>query len=96
MRLLNRAVSAIYDDALRPHGVRLPQMNILTVVALHGPIPPGRVARLRQVHSSTVIRAIEGICGEADALFTDEPGLAMSVATARIARIARIAWPLFV
>lgn len=54
------------------------------LTSILGKLPgsPGRVARLRQVHSSTVIRAIEGICGEADALFTDEPGLAMSVATA--------------
>lgn len=43
---------------------------------------PRRSARLRQVHSSTVIQASEGLCGEADALFTGETDLAMGVATA--------------
>ena len=43
---------------------------------------PRRAARLRQVHSSTVIQASEGLCGEADALFTDAADLTMAVATA--------------
>ncbi len=43
---------------------------------------PRRTARLRQVHSSTVLQASEGLCGEADALFTDATGLTMAVATA--------------
>ncbi|MGB5175646.1 MAG: peptidoglycan editing factor PgeF [Thermoanaerobaculia bacterium] len=43
---------------------------------------PGRAARLRQVHSSSVVQASEGLCGEADALFTGETDLAMGVATA--------------
>jgi YfiH family protein len=43
---------------------------------------PQSAARLRQVHSSTVVQASEGLCGEADALFTGETDLAMGVATA--------------
>lgn len=43
---------------------------------------PSRIARLRQIHSSTAIQASEGLCGEADALFTDQADLAMGVATA--------------
>jgi len=46
------------------------------------PGSPRRAARLRQVHSSTVIQAAEGTCGQADALFTGETGLALGVATA--------------
>jgi YfiH family protein len=43
---------------------------------------PRRVAHLRQIHSSRAVQACEGLCGEADALFTDKIDLAMAVATA--------------
>src|SRR5262245_22309850 len=33
VRILNRAISAIYDDALRPSGLKVSQMNILVVTA---------------------------------------------------------------
>lgn len=42
--------------------------------------PP--VAWAKQVHSATALPAHPGRCGEGDALFTREPGLALSVATA--------------
>jgi len=42
---------------------------------------PARVAWPRQVHGATVVRA-NGTHPEADAIFTDEPGLAMTVVTA--------------
>jgi YfiH family protein len=43
---------------------------------------PRRVAYLRQIHSSKAVQACEGLCGAADALFTDRTDLAMAVATA--------------
>lgn len=55
---------------------RLPRILALLADA------PRRAARLRQVHSSAAIQASEGLCGEADALFTRETDLAMGVATA--------------
>ncbi len=42
--------------------------------------PP--LAWAKQVHSALVLPARPGICGEGDALFTGEPGLALSVVTA--------------
>ena len=42
MRLLNRTVTSIFDEALRPLGVRVSQLNALMVVAQHGPISPGK------------------------------------------------------
>lgn len=41
-----------------------------------------RLAWLRQIHSATAVSATAGDCGEADALVTDQPGLALTVATA--------------
>ena len=40
VRTLNRAVTALYDEALRPHGLRVGQLNLLVAVARMG--PPGR------------------------------------------------------
>lgn len=42
--------------------------------------PP--VAWAKQVHSAVALPARPGFCGEGDALFTDQPGLALSVVTA--------------
>jgi YfiH family protein len=41
-----------------------------------------QLAWLRQVHSATAVSATAGDCGEADALVSDRPGLALTVATA--------------
>jgi YfiH family protein len=41
-----------------------------------------RLAWLRQIHSAKAVAAGTGDCGEADALITDQPGLALTVATA--------------
>ena len=45
-------------------------------------VDPPPVAWARQVHSSRVLAARPGACGEGDALVAAQPGLALSVATA--------------
>ncbi len=40
------------------------------------------VAWAKQVHGATLLRGRAGECGEGDALFTAEPGLALAIATA--------------
>ncbi len=59
VRLLNRTITAIYDDALRPLGVTAGQLNILVVIAKRGPLSPGDVARRLNMEKSTVSRNIE-------------------------------------
>jgi hypothetical protein len=48
--------------------------------AIEPSAPP--VAWAKQVHSAVALPARPGFCGEGDALFTEEPGLALSVVTA--------------
>ena len=58
VRMLNRVVSRVYDDQLRPYGIRFSQMNILTVVALKGPIQPVEVGRALAIEKSTLSRNV--------------------------------------
>ncbi len=58
VRMLNRLVSRIYDDQVRPHGLKFSQMNILTVVTLHGPVQPVEVARILSLEKSTLSRNV--------------------------------------
>ena len=50
------------------------------------PRVPGRpdleVAHLEQVHGTKLVRATSGLCGDGDALFVDQPGLALCIQTA--------------
>jgi DNA-binding MarR family transcriptional regulator len=57
--MLNRTITAIYDDALRPLGLTSGQLNILVFIARRGPVVPGEVARRLNMEKSTVSRNIE-------------------------------------
>jgi DNA-binding MarR family transcriptional regulator len=59
LRLLNRVITRIYDDALRPLGVTVNQMNILAVVENMSEAEPGVIGRFLHMEKSTVSRNIE-------------------------------------
>jgi len=59
IRLLNRVVSNIYDDALRPLGIKVSQMNILVAAAKLGTARPAVVCDLLQLDVSTLSRNVE-------------------------------------
>lgn len=59
VRMLNRTITAIYDEAFRPLGMTVGQMNILVLIAKRGPISPIAVARRLNMEKSTVSRNIE-------------------------------------
>jgi DNA-binding MarR family transcriptional regulator len=59
LRLLNRLVTNLYDDALRPHGLRVSQMNILVVIAAAGPVRAVDVAGRLKLDTSTLSRDLE-------------------------------------
>src|SRR5215470_1422537 len=59
LRLLNRVVTNIYDDALRPHGLRVSQLNILIATAKLGLARPALVCEILQLDTSTLSRNVE-------------------------------------
>jgi DNA-binding MarR family transcriptional regulator len=59
LRLLNRVITSVYDDALRPLGLKVSQMNILVVAAQLGVAQPSQVCRILQMDLSTLSRNLE-------------------------------------
>jgi len=56
VRLLSRTITRIYDAALRPHGLTIAQLNLLTSVASWQPARAGDIARLLSMEISTLSR----------------------------------------
>src|SRR5439155_22693770 len=59
LRLRNRVVTNLYDDALRPLGLKVSQLNILIVTAKLGPARPAQVCEVLQLDPSTLSRNVE-------------------------------------
>ena len=59
VRALNRAITALYDDALRPHGLRVGQLNLLVAVARIGTARPSDLCRALSMDKSTLSRDLE-------------------------------------
>lgn len=59
LRLLNRVVTNFYDDALRPLGLKVSQLNILIVTARLGLARPARVCEILQLDTSTLSRNVK-------------------------------------
>src|SRR3974377_1018863 len=59
LRLLNRVVTNFYDDALRPLGLKVSQLNILIVTAKLGLSRPAQVCEILQLDTSTLSRNVE-------------------------------------
>jgi DNA-binding MarR family transcriptional regulator len=59
LRLLNRVVTNLYDDALRPFGVRLSQGNVLAVTAKLGVARPAEVCDILELDTSTLSRTVD-------------------------------------
>ena len=98
MRLLNRVVTRIYDDALRPLGMKTSQLNILVVTARLGLVRPAQISSRLKMEISTVSRNvdrmrargwIEVIDDEKDARAHQ---LRLSVEGERLLEEARPAW----
>ena len=57
-RLLNRIITQLYDEALRPTGMTTSQMNILVVVAKYGEASPHQVGEWLHMEKSTLSRNV--------------------------------------
>ncbi|HUZ90512.1 MAG TPA: MarR family winged helix-turn-helix transcriptional regulator [Methylocella sp.] len=58
-RLLTRVLTGIYDDALRPFGIKASQLNLLVVVAQEGPIRRMEIGKLIHLDPSTLTRNLQ-------------------------------------
>ena len=59
LRLLNRVITNLYDEALRPVGITTSQMNILVVVAKYDTATPGQVGKWLHTEKSTLSRNLD-------------------------------------
>ncbi len=59
IRMLNRMVTNIYDDALRPLGIKVSQMNILVAAAKMGTVRPAQLSEQLHLNVSTLSRNVE-------------------------------------
>jgi DNA-binding MarR family transcriptional regulator len=59
LRLLNRVITNLYDDAMRPLGLKVSQLNILVVTAKLSLATPAKVCDILQLDTSTLSRNVE-------------------------------------
>src|SRR5262245_24797813 len=59
LRMLNRVVTNFYDEALRPLGLKVSQLNILIATAKLGLARPAQVCEILQLDPSTLSRNVE-------------------------------------
>ena len=59
VRLINRVITGLYDEALRPFGLRISQANILAAVGCMSESRPNEVSRILRIEKSTLSRDIE-------------------------------------
>ena len=59
VRAVNRVLSSIYDDALRPCGLKISQFTILVVIANYGTVRPAGIGDFIQMDNSTLSRNLE-------------------------------------
>ena len=58
LRLMNRMVGAIYDEALRPHSIKASQLNILVAVSAFGKVTSRQLCQVLHMDPSTFSRAV--------------------------------------
>ena len=59
LRMLNRVITNIYDNALRPLDLKVSQMNILLAAATMGTVRPLEVCEYLQLDVSTLSRNVD-------------------------------------
>jgi DNA-binding MarR family transcriptional regulator len=90
LRLLNRVITGIYDTALRPHGLRISQMNVLVAVAARGSIRASQLCRLMRLEKSTLSRDVERLVERG--WLARSPALAVTSAGERLLGECLPAW----
>jgi DNA-binding MarR family transcriptional regulator len=63
-RLLSKAVTAIFDDKLRPFGISSTQFALLIAVCRTEPVTRSEIARLQHLSKSTLTRDLKAVLSE--------------------------------
>lgn len=81
LRMLNRVVTNVYDETLRPFGLKVSQMNILVAAALMGSSRPTDLGEALHLDISTLSRNLERMKnrGWLELLHDDHDGRAQQV-----------------
>ena len=72
IRVLDRAITAIYNRHLRPHGIRLTQLNIMVAVGSVGRARPEELCRALAMEKSSLSRTANRLKDKG--LLAMEPG----------------------
>lgn len=59
LRQVNRTITRLYDEALRPYGLTVNQLNILAVIISKTQIRPGQLGQALGMEKSTVSRTVD-------------------------------------
>lgn len=59
LRRATRALTQLYEEALRPFGLRATQFTILQVLSITGEITQGELGRILAMESTTLTRTLE-------------------------------------
>jgi DNA-binding MarR family transcriptional regulator len=64
VRMLNRVITSIYDDALSSVGLKTSQFNLLVTVSNRDPARPAELAKILEMDESTLSRNVERMCAK--------------------------------
>lgn len=64
LRRAARAISQLYDDALRGVGLRGSQFTLLQALDLAGPLTQGQLGHILAIDSTTLSRTLRGLAAE--------------------------------
>jgi DNA-binding MarR family transcriptional regulator len=64
LRRASRALTQLYDEALRPLGLRATQFTILQALSLAGEVSQGELGQLLAMDSTTLTRTLEILGGQ--------------------------------
>jgi len=94
-RLVARVVTGIYEEELRPFGLKASQLNLLVVVAQVGPVRRSEVGRILRLDASTLTRNLQVMLTngwiEETQDQTDGRGLPLQIAQRGAALLADVA-----
>jgi DNA-binding MarR family transcriptional regulator len=77
VRIIGRAVSAIYDRAVEPSGLTIAQLNLMATAGKFGPCTPSRLGAMLHLERSTVSRNLDRLleAGWIQAVTSDAKGV---------------------